>query len=293
MIADSFDCFLLDLDGTTYRGDSRIAGVAETIQALRTGGKAVVFMTNNSAATPARLVDKLAGLGIEASADEVVTSALATAELLAGRGGGRVFVIGEEGLREALASVGIEVVEGEPAEVDSVVVGWDRGADYAKLRTASLLVERGAALVATNADAAYPAPDGLWPGAGALLAAVTTTTGASAEVVGKPGSLLCELALRAAGGSRPLVVGDRLDTDIAAARRLWWPSLLVLTGIASVRDLPIATDLPTFVGSDMSALLLEANGSTTIAEVMELASEGSGGSRRAFVARLVDGMPTA
>ena len=109
-----------------------------------------------------------------------------------------------------------------------MVVGWDRRADYDKLRRAALLVQRGAQLIATNPDASYPAPDGLWPGAGALLATVTATTGATPEVVGKPNAPLFELARERAGGGRAISIGDRLDTDVAGAARLGWDSLLVL-----------------------------------------------------------------
>src|SRR5207247_8437981 len=137
-------------------------------------------------------------------------------------------------VRTALAAVGILVVDEPSAGADLVVVGWDRSVDYDKLRNASLLVERGARLVATNADASYPAPDGLWPGAGAILAAITTTTGATPDaVVGKPNPPLFEAAAARAGGGRSLVVGDRLDTDVAGAAGLGWDSLLVLTGVAT------------------------------------------------------------
>src|SRR5207244_3342722 len=128
----------------------------------------------------------------------------------------------------ALQHAGIRLVDGEPDRTDLVVIGWDRTVDYAKLRTASLLVERGARLVATNADASYPAPDGLWPGAGALLAAVTTTTGADPTVVGKPARPLFDAAVELTGAERPLMIGDRLDTDVSGAAALGWDALLVL-----------------------------------------------------------------
>jgi len=175
-LADRYDCFLFDLDGVLYRGDRAVPLAAEAVARLRSAGGRVVFMTNNSSRTPERVAQTLAGLGIGASPSEIVSSALATADLLASRGGGSAFVVGEEGIRTALSDAGVTVVDGQPERVDHVVVGWDRSADYAKLRTASLLVQRGAALVATNADPSYPAPDGLWPGAGALLAVIVTTT---------------------------------------------------------------------------------------------------------------------
>lgn len=256
-LADRYDCFLLDLDGVLYRGDLPIDGAGDAVGGLRSRGRRVVFMTNNSARTPEQVVRKLSGVGIEAMPGEVVSSALATADLLASRGGGTAFVIGEAGLLTALADAGLAVPDGEPERADYVVVGWDRGVDYAKFRTASLLVERGAHLVATNADVSLPAPDGLWPGAGALLSVITTTTGVDAEVVGKPHAPVYEAALRRAGGGRPLVVGDRLDTDIAGAQALGWDSLLVLSGVSREADLAASPFWPTYVATGVPALLAE------------------------------------
>ncbi|MGH2631141.1 MAG: HAD-IIA family hydrolase, partial [Actinomycetota bacterium] len=168
------------------------------------------------------------------------------------------FVVGEEGIRTALTEAGVAVADGEPARVDAVVVGWDRGADYASLRTASVLVQRGAALVATNPDASFPAADGTnWPGAGALLAVVETTTGVRGEVVGKPNPPVLLAALDRAGGGRPLVIGDRLDTDIAGASACGWDSLLVLTGISTREEAEHGPITPTFVGDDLSVLFDE------------------------------------
>jgi HAD superfamily hydrolase (TIGR01457 family) len=253
-LADRYDAFLFDLDGVLYRGDEAVPGAPAAVRRLRERGKRVVFLTNNSGRTPQAVAGRLTALGIEAAPQEVVTSAQATADVLAARGIRSAFVIGEEGVRRALADVGIEVRDGEPWEADVVVLGWDRTVDYAKLRTAALLVQRGAALVATNDDAAYPAPDGLWPGAGALLAAVTTATGARPEVVGKPHPPLFLRALERAGGGRPLVVGDRLDTDVAGAAALGWDSLLVLTGVTDEDALRRSTIRPTYVGRDLSVL---------------------------------------
>ena len=256
-IVDGYGCVLLDLDGVLYRGERPVPGAAETMGALRARSVPVVFLTNNSARTPEQVAGKLGGLGIEASPSEVVTSALATADLLARRGGGSAFVVGEVGVRAALSEAGIEVLDGEPEQAEYVVVGFDGHADYAKLKTASLLVQRGARLVATNPDASFPAADGLWPGAGALLAVVTTTTGAVPEVVGKPYAPLFEAARRRAGGGTPLVVGDRLDTDVGGAVALGWDSLLVLSGVSRREDIERSGVSPTFVGEDLSALVEE------------------------------------
>ncbi|MBI3647761.1 MAG: HAD hydrolase-like protein [Actinobacteria bacterium] len=179
---------------------------------------------------------------------------MATAELLATRGVRSAFVIGEEGILVALADAGLTILDGTAEAADVVVVGWDRKMDYAKLARAALLVQRGAALVATNADASYPTGEGNLPGAGALLAAVVTTTGAVPEVVGKPHAPLLLAALARAGGGRPLLIGDRIDTDIEGATALGWDSLLVLTGVSTRRDLESARARPTYVGQDLSAL---------------------------------------
>ena len=156
MIADRYDAFLFDLDGVLYRGPDPVPGAAAVLARLRELGKGIAFVTNNSARTPADVVRHLAMVGIVASVEEVETSALTTGLVLAGRRVRTAYVIGEEGLRSALAGHGIETVDGQPATVDVVVVGFDRHATYETLRTASILVERGAALVASNADASFP-----------------------------------------------------------------------------------------------------------------------------------------
>jgi len=258
VLADAYGCLLLDLDGVLYRGDEAVPRAPQTMAAIRERGIPVSFITNNSARTPEQVAAKLEAMGIAAGPMEVVTSGLATADLLAGRGGGSAFVIGQDGLRTALEDAGMQIVDGEPDRTDYVVVGLDDSADYTKLKRASLLVERGAALVASNPDRAFPSSDGMWPGAGALLAVITTTTGAAAEIVGKPYAPLFEMARRRAGGGVPLVVGDLLDTDIAGAAGLRWDSLLVLTGASTRAELEHSQVHPTFVGKDVSTLLEEA-----------------------------------
>lgn len=256
MLADRYDCLLLDLDGVLYRGDEAVPHAGQAMATLRDAGARVVFLTNNSSRTPERVAAKLRGLGFAAAPSEVVTSALATADLLASRGGGTAFAIGGEGVARALAEAGIGLLDGEPEQADLVVVGIDEDLTYAKLRTACVLVQRGARLVATNGDRTFPAPGGmLWPGAGALVAALAAATGVEAEIVGKPYAPLFETALRRAGGTRPLVIGDRLDTDIAGARALGWHSMLVLTGVSTEGDLAGSPFRPSYVAQDLTALL--------------------------------------
>ncbi len=256
MLADPYEAILLDLDGVLYRGSDPVPRAADAVGTLRGAGKRIVFLTNNSSRTPEQVAERLQAVGVHATADEVVTSAIATATTLAGRGVRTAFVIGEDGLHEALADAGIAVVSASDDRVDAVIVGFDRGADYAKLKDASVLVGRGVSLVATNPDGSFPAPGGeAWPGAGALLAAIEATTGVRGEIVGKPEAPLLRRALEVAGGGRPLVVGDRLDTDIAGAARLGWDSALVLTGSTRREDLAVSRWTPTIVVDDLAGLV--------------------------------------
>jgi glycerol 3-phosphatase-2 len=258
MLAGRYDSLLFDLDGVLYRGDEPVPGAPETMGALREAGALVVFLTNNSSRTPEQVSAKLEAMGMYSAPAEVVTSATATADLLAARGGGTAFVLGGDGVVGALRDAGLRVVDGEPETVDLVVVGIDDDLTYAGLRTACVLVHRGASFVATNADPTFPASGGeLWPGAGALVVAITTATGVEAEVVGKPHAPLFHAALRRAGGRNPLVIGDRLDTDIAGAGALGWDSLLVLSGVSTEDEVTASPYRPTYVAPDVRALLID------------------------------------
>jgi HAD superfamily hydrolase (TIGR01457 family) len=255
VIADAYDAFLLDLDGVLYRGDSPIPKAPETVEALRSLGKRLAFVTNNSSRTPEAVVAHLASVGVGAEPGEVETSSLTTAATLRDRSVRRAAVIGEEGLRSAMASAGIEIVPAD-ADPDAVVLGWDRKVTYDDLRDASLAVQRGATLYASNDDVSYPAPDGFtWPGAGAILAALEAATGVKAEVFGKPHTPILRAALERAGGGRPLVIGDRLETDIDGAANAGWDAALVLTGISTRAEAEAAPQPPTYVLDDLSGLL--------------------------------------
>lgn len=260
LLADVYEAFILDLDGVLFRGDEPIAAATPTIDALRGMGKRLVFLTNNSARTPEQIATKLGRLGIDASADEVVTSAQATGEFLAGqRESGQpltAYVIGQDGIRSALVESGLELVDGDADRSDFVVVGWDGDVTYEMLRRATVLVRGGARLVATNADASYPAPGGeLWPGAGAILAAVETASDARAVVVGKPHPPLFRSALSRAGTRKALMVGDRIETDIAGAVTAGLDAALVLSGAGRARDLLDQRALPVAILRDVGGLL--------------------------------------
>jgi glycerol-1-phosphatase len=254
-LLDRHDALFVDLDGVLYRGDEAVPKAAEAVAAARRAGVRVLFLTNNSARTPRQVADRLATVGAAAAPEEILTSGRATATVLADDGAGRTaFVIGERGVREALSEAGIRVLDGEPDRADLVVVGWDRSVDYAKLRRATLLVRAGARLVATNPDRTYPAPEGLWPGAGAILAAVVAATDAVPLIVGKPFPPLFRAAATITSARHPLVIGDRLDTDVAGAEGVGWDSLLVLTGASTRADLLRSDALPTYVARVLDAL---------------------------------------
>jgi glycerol-1-phosphatase len=255
--AERYEAFLLDLDGVLYRGRDPVPGAAETLVTLREMGKRLAFMTNNSWRTPVQVAEKLQGMGIPAEPHEVVTSGQATAGVLAREAAGATaYVLGGDGVRSALAEAGIEPVDGVPERVDYVVVGWDGDLTYERLRMATVLVGRGARLVATNDDASYPAPGGeLWPGAGAILAAVETGSGRQAVVIGKPHRPLFDLAIERAGSREALVVGDRLETDIEGGAAAGLDSALVLTGASTPADLLDVDAVPTAILRDLPDLL--------------------------------------
>ena len=255
MLIDRYDAVLFDLDGVLYRGGEPIAHAAETVARLRERGTRIAFVTNNSSRTPDAVAARLRTVGVDASVDEVVTSALATADLIAARGIGDAFVVGGDGLRRALGNAGIAVVDGDVARPEAVVVGFDPDVTYERLRDAAVRVARGAAFVGSNPDASFPAADGEnWPGAGALIAAIETTTGVRAEIVGKPNAPLLRSAIERAGGGVPLMVGDRLDTDIDGALALGWDAALVLTGVSTAEDAERASPSPTYVLHDLRGL---------------------------------------
>lgn len=230
-----YHLYLFDVDGTVYRGDEPTPGAADVIRELRARGAKVAFLTNNSGVAPEQVAEKLGRLGISCGPEDVVTSADAAAWACREREVGVAFVLGEEGLVRVLDRAGVEVVPpGSDEPADAVVVGICRHATYALLSEASHRVRRGELFIATNLDATYPRENGkLEPGAGAIVAAVRTASGVEPIVAGKPEPMIVHEALRrcGVGADRTLLVGDREDTDMAAARHAGVDAFLVLTGI--------------------------------------------------------------
>ena len=211
------------------------------------------------AAAPRQVAHSLCGLGVQADEAEVLTSSTATAALLAERlpPGSRVLVVGGDGLREPLRACGLVPVASADDEPAAVVQGWSPDLTWALLAEGAVAIRRGCPWVATNRDATLPSPRGPLPGNGAMVSAVAMAAGAEPEVVGKPGRALFDAAVRRTGAARALVIGDRLDTDIAGANAAGLDSLLVLTGVSGPDDLLKAAPehRPTYVGRDLSALL--------------------------------------
>jgi glycerol 3-phosphatase-2 len=235
-----------------WRGAQPVPGSVEAVASLRAAGWRVVFLTNNANPTIGSYVERLAGMGVSARPEEIVTSAQAAAALLArglGRGS-RVLVCGGPGLEEAVRDRG--VVGQHPAA--AVVVGFDRGFDFDRLHRASMAVREGARFVATNVDPTFPDGDGLLPGNGALVAAVATAAGSEPEVAGKPEAPYVDL-VRERCGERGLMVGDRPSTDGALADALGWPFALVLSGVAgSTGGEPVPDPPPPYVEQDLATL---------------------------------------
>lgn len=254
----SYDVALLDLDGVVYRGAQAIAGAADALAAARAAGMRLAFVTNNALRQPEEVAEKLAGVGVPAEPDDVVTSAQAAARMLAERldPGARVLVCGGGGLRTAVRRAGLALVQSADDDPAAVVNGFDPTLDYERMAEAALAIRHGALWVASNLDLTVPAERGLLPGAGSIVALLRAATDRQPLVAGKPERALHEESVARSVARRPLVVGDRLDTDVEGGNRARTPTLLVLTGVATLADLLAAGGLhrPTFLGRDLAAL---------------------------------------
>jgi glycerol 3-phosphatase-2 len=238
-LVDGYDQLILDLDGCVWLGPRPIPGSVDAVSALRQAGKRIAFVTNDPRSSGEEYVRRLWALGIQASLADVVTVGGAMQHLLAEtRRGKTAFVIGTEAMRRHVADAGLKLLNGTDlaSRAELVVVAGTEDFDFAHLRDAVLALRRGADFVAAGRDPTYPMPDGPWPGTGAILAAVEYGSGRTAGVVGKPEPQLFHTALERLGEGRTLVVGDRLDADVAAAARAGLDAALVLTGATSAEE---------------------------------------------------------
>jgi glycerol 3-phosphatase-2 len=258
-IAQEYDCLLIDLDGTVFRGHQPTDGA---VQSLAAADSRKLFVTNNASRSAEDVAAHLRELGFTAFGEDVVTSAQSAAHLLAGQlqPGSRVLIVGTDALANEITAVGLRPVRRFEDGPDAVVQGLSMTIGWPDLAEAALAIRAGAVWVAANVDTTLPTERGLLPGNGSLVAALRTATGAEPQVAGKPGPQLMTDAVGRGDFRAPLVIGDRLDTDIEGANAAGLPSLMVLTGVNSARDAVYAepAQRPTYIGHDLRCLHQEA-----------------------------------
>jgi glycerol 3-phosphatase-2 len=259
----SYDHVLLDLDGCVYVGGEAIAGSPEAIQALREAGKSVSFLTNDARRSPEEYVRKLWSLGCKASLEEVVTVGAAIQHVLASTRppGTTAYVIGSPAIFRHVGDAGLRIVNGTPemAPADVVVVAGHDDLHFADLRAATQALLGGADFLAAGRDRTFPMPDGPWPGTGAVVAALEYASGRTARIVGKPDPQLFLTALDRLAPGRSLVIGDRLDSDLAGATAVGLDAAIVLTGVTSAAEAESAREPePVAIAADLHSLVVAA-----------------------------------
>lgn len=258
-LAETYDVALLDLDGVCFAGDARIEHAAEGVNGARALGMSLSFVTNNASRAPQAVVDKLARNDIEGHPSEVFSAAMDGAAILAERvpAGSPVYVIGGAGLREAVTDAGLTVVDSAEDHPAAVIQGWDPSVDWAMMSEGVYAINDGAIFVATNTDATLPTERGFALGNGSLVVAVAHASGVEPIAGGKPFPGIYQRALARSGGTNPLAVGDRLNTDQVGARAAGIPGLHVLTGVSTARDVLTAPveDRPSYLHTDLRGLV--------------------------------------
>lgn len=254
----AFDTALVDLDGVAYRGPYAIPTAPPALAAARETGMGVVFVTNNASREPGTVAQHLTDLGMPTQEHEVMTAAQAVAALMLESltPGSTVYVVGGVGLRTAVTEAGYRIVGSANDKPDAVVQGFSPEVSWTELAEAAYAIRAGSRYFASNKDLTIPNDRGVAPGNGALVQVVVTATGVEPPAAGKPEPAMFRLAAQKAHAVRPLVIGDRLDTDIKGARAAHMPSLQVLTGVNGVLDAYAAPPehRPSFIGQDLGAL---------------------------------------
>ena len=257
-LCSRYDAVLLDLDGTVYRGGSALPGAVDAVTALRDSGITVAFMTNNASRSPDEVAEHLVDLGVHAQAQEVVTSAQAAAEVLAARlsPGDRVLVVGTEALVSEVAAAGLCPVRDAGDDPVAVVQGHSPDTGWRQLAQACMAIRAGALWVACNLDPTLPTEHGELPGNGSMVAALRAATVREPVVAGKPGRPFVDTSIARVAARHPLIVGDRLDTDIEAAAAAGMDSLLVLSGVTDPAALLAAPpgQRPTYLAAGLESL---------------------------------------
>lgn len=262
-LVDQCDSVLFDLDGVIYRGADALPGVVPTIDELNRRGIPCRYVTNNASRSAAMVADHLRGIGIACSDADVVTSPEAAVDIAREflEPGSPVFVVGGAGIDDAVRAGGLTPTRDPRDAPRAVIQGIGPTVTWQDLADAAYLIEGGCSWIATNLDLTLPTGEGIAPGNGSLVAAVANAVGRPPDhVAGKPEPALLRAAMRRAGSHRPIMVGDRLDTDALGAHRVGIPCLFVATGIHSLVDVCTAAkdERPTYLGRDISALLAPA-----------------------------------
>jgi 4-nitrophenyl phosphatase len=247
---------ILDMDGVLWRDTEPIGDLPATLARIEAKGMKVTFATNNATKTVEEYQQKFRGFGVEAKPEQIFTSSKATAHYLKQTypAGGSVYIVGERGLREAVQQAGFAISD---ADCIAVAVGLDRQLTYDKLKRATMLIRGGAAFIGANPDPTLPSPDGLVPGAGTILAALRASTGAQPTIIGKPERALVDAAMNAMG-VRPeetLMVGDRLDTDVAAGQKAGTLTAVVLSGVTNEQSAREWKPAPDYIERDLASLV--------------------------------------
>ncbi len=257
-LQEAYDLAVLDLDGVVYIGPHAVAGAAEALAQAREAGMHLAFVTNNAARPPEAVAKHLRELGVTADASDVVTSAQAAARLLAVElnPAARVFVIGGEGLEVALREQGLEPVSRPEDDPEAVISGYAPDLPWGRVVQGSILVRSGLPWVASNTDLTIPTAHGTGPGNGVLVGVVASFAERDPVVAGKPQRPLFDETLLRVGGDRPLVIGDRLDTDIEGGRAAGMDTLLVTTGVTGLAELAEAPPArrPDFIATGLQSL---------------------------------------
>jgi 4-nitrophenyl phosphatase len=241
LLPTSIKSLVLDMDGVLWKGDAPIGNLPSVFDGIRLRGFKFVFATNNATLTPDQYVERMAGYGVKVEPWQVITSAWGVADLLARKFpfGGPVFAIGGAGVKEALHDKGFELLSIESAkQALAVIFSFDVEINFEKMREATLLVRHGVPFYATNPDVTFPTPRGEIPGAGAWISVIVTATGVTPIYAGKPSPHLIDLACERLGSTKEetLVVGDRLETDIAGGQAAGCPVALVLSGVSQLEQ---------------------------------------------------------
>lgn len=250
----------MDIDGVLYRGNHSINGAREFIDYLIEEKIKFMCVTNNSAKTPADYSKRLMGMGINIRDTEIINSGVATVEFLKDtflkeKDNLSAYVVGGEGLISLIENSGIKLEDKNP---DLVVVGWDITFTYEKMKKASLAIQKGAIYIGTNPDMTYPSHEGILPGCGAILASITAASGVEPIIIGKPKTLIMEMAAKkiSAKKEKSLMIGDRIDTDILAGRNFGIQTAIVLSGVVDKSEVSKSHIKPDYVFEDMMDLYI-------------------------------------